>query len=592
MFESSGILDQLHQVVERVRVEGASTALTELVQVIGACQEVVAAAQGLQVLAMAHVAAVEDVGLEDGTVVEQWRGLGHQRLDAPALVCDVLGLSDFVASSRMGLAVDLVTRHPRVVSTMTDGCLDLPRAAVVSDELRDAPPEVCEQVDAVLADSLGREGTGSLRRRVRRALERVDAQLLRDKVTRARAARSLRRCPGAEPGVDQWWASFPAEQSRSAWSVVDGVARRYVAQGRNETLEQARADALMDLVHARATGTVEVQVAVSAEQLLQHAAPADPTSADRDLVVVRLTGHRDPVHVSRSWLAELTGGGASGGADGVGHGARARPGTGVTVVACDGATGALLSTPVTSVDPSLRAPGAGQGTGSRRGAGRLSSTAHDAPRALARLVRGRDGWCRFPGCAVPAASCDLDHVVAWPAGPTDATNLICLCRRHHRVKQRARWSVRLHLDGTLTWTDPLGRRRVTDPVDHLGVTDLPPMPSSPASPPTAPRSSALPPTAYRASPAPRTTLASVLPTALEDEMQHLALARFVQRQRSLMVVDDRGSQDPVLTPRPVADVLAPTGATGALWYDGRPPPGHGCRGRRRRTPRRDDPPPF
>lgn len=31
--------------------------------------------------------------------------------------------------------------------------------------------------------------------------------------------------------------------------------------------------------------------------------------------------------------------------------------------------------------------------------------------ALARLVRARDGHCRFPGCTTPARSCDLDHVV-------------------------------------------------------------------------------------------------------------------------------------------------------------------------------------
>ena len=46
---------------------------------------------------------------------------------------------------------------------------------------------------------------------------------------------------------------------------------------------------------------------------------------------------------------------------------------------------------------------------------------------LARLVRARDGTCRYPGCATPAARCDLDHVIAYPAGPTTAANLQTLC---------------------------------------------------------------------------------------------------------------------------------------------------------------------
>lgn len=83
------------------------------------------------------------------------------------------------------------------------------------------------------------------------------------------------------------------------------------------------------------------------------------------------------------------------------------------------------------------------------------------------FVKARDGQCRFPGCAISARFCDVDHVVPWPVGATDPTNLVCLCRRHHRIKQGPRWRSRLDADGTLVWTDPTGRQSTTMPLDLL-----------------------------------------------------------------------------------------------------------------------------
>jgi hypothetical protein len=60
---------------------------------------------------------------------------------------------------------------------------------------------------------------------------------------------------------------------------------------------------------------------------------------------------------------------------------------------------------------------------------------------LARLVRAREQHCRFPGCRQPAERCDLDHAVPWPAGPTDASNLGPLCRRHHTLKTHTPWAL-------------------------------------------------------------------------------------------------------------------------------------------------------
>lgn len=85
------------------------------------------------------------------------------------------------------------------------------------------------------------------------------------------------------------------------------------------------------------------------------------------------------------------------------------------------------------------------------------------PKELAAYLLDRDQTCRFPGCDTPAGQCEIDHTVDWQYnGPTDATNLALLCRRHHVVKHHSAWKVH-HLDdeATLLWTSPSGTRYTT-----------------------------------------------------------------------------------------------------------------------------------
>ena len=136
--------------------------------------------------------------------------------------------------------------------------------------------------------------------------------------------------------------------------------------------------------------------------------------------------------------------------------------------------------------PAGRTPPAGASTLNRIAAG-FGAGAYRPSARMAKRVKARDRRCRFPGCTVAAVFCDLDHVRPWPSGPTADTNLICLCRRHHRVKQRPGWRVTLAADGTLTWTDPTGRVRTTAPADALTCTVL----GGAATPPPAPTSTSI-----------------------------------------------------------------------------------------------------
>lgn len=57
--------------------------------------------------------------------------------------------------------------------------------------------------------------------------------------------------------------------------------------------------------------------------------------------------------------------------------------------------------------------------------------------ALRRALAVRDGGCAFPGCERPPGWCDAHHVKHWAeGGETGLSNLVLLCRPHHRVIHR------------------------------------------------------------------------------------------------------------------------------------------------------------
>jgi hypothetical protein len=61
----------------------------------------------------------------------------------------------------------------------------------------------------------------------------------------------------------------------------------------------------------------------------------------------------------------------------------------------------------------------------------------------------------------------LDHTVAYPVGPTCASNLKCLCRKHHLLKTFCGWLDRQSPDGMVIWTAPSGQTYTTYPGSRL-----------------------------------------------------------------------------------------------------------------------------
>jgi hypothetical protein len=79
------------------------------------------------------------------------------------------------------------------------------------------------------------------------------------------------------------------------------------------------------------------------------------------------------------------------------------------------------------------------------------------PGYLARLLRHRDGACRFPGCE-RRRWLKAHHLVHWArGGATDLDNLVLLCHAHHRLLHEGGWRTSGHPARDLRFHDPGGR---------------------------------------------------------------------------------------------------------------------------------------
>jgi hypothetical protein len=74
-----------------------------------------------------------------------------------------------------------------------------------------------------------------------------------------------------------------------------------------------------------------------------------------------------------------------------------------------------------------------------------------ATAAIRRAVELRDGHCVFTGCTIPAAWCDVHHVIHWAhGGPTSCENGALLCERHHTAVHEGGFRVARD-PGTAVW---------------------------------------------------------------------------------------------------------------------------------------------
>jgi hypothetical protein len=271
--------------------------------------------------------------------------------------------------------------------------------------------------------------------------------------------------PSGLPGLMRFEAEVDSDKGREVWAAIEELAAGYLKEEVAATMDQARADAFVDLILANAAVSTMVDLALPAGFATAGAA--------RSGLVLEQAATGLLVEADQH-AGEQTGqqpGQQTGQDTGWGDG----PGAVVRVLAGLPAVGVLDQRAGTLTSASIEAILADPDTVFRRlvidpDSGWLvdaGATTYRPGRHLAVVVRKRDLHCRFPNCATPARFCDLDHVIPFPLGRTVLGNLACLCRRHHRLKTHAHWSLAISPVGVCTWVDlGTGVVHTTEPADY------------------------------------------------------------------------------------------------------------------------------
>ncbi len=366
-----------------------------------------------------------------------------------------LRVSRAAASIKVDLAVHLADGFAPTAAALASGRIDLGRARLIVAECSQLDAEALPAMQAkALALAVDRSAP-RLRPMLQRAVLAIDPDAARRRCQAERDEARVVVTPNAD-ATSQLWAQLPAEDAAAIETVIDASARRMRAadddQGRH-TLDWWRAKALAaPFVDALQTGVLHAETLIRLPRSGRRAARIHVTVPASVLLGLseapgEMRGHGPiPAFLARALAADATW---------------------QRVLTDDDGR-------VVRVDPTVYRPGA----------------------VDAATVRARDQLCRFPGCGANSQRCHLDHVVPFPAGPTDPSNLATECQRHHRVKHR-----RPDLDrepegalalsrtqpphpvltrgerGELVWTMPTGHRHVSrapvvaEPADDAALVD-------------------------------------------------------------------------------------------------------------------------
>jgi hypothetical protein len=357
-------------------------------------------------LYVSMVAVAEAVAETAGGDVELAQDLAASEIRA------ALAWTRRAADAHLDLARDLLERHPQVWEALHEGEIDLPKARVIIDQTSHLDQETARQVADAAVERAGRETTGQLRARIRRLVIAVDPDSARERYE-ARLKDRRVVIEASEAGTANLFGmDLPAADTNAAMRRINRLARSTKTADDHRTLDQIRADILLDLLNGRQPGQSR----------------GDGAVVDIRVDLTTLTGLDDNPAEIPGWGPVI--------AD-------------VARQVVDEQDKAEWR--ITVTDPNTGRPV------------HVGATRRRPTTSQRRKVEAVALTCVFPGCRMPARDSDLDHRNAWAdGGRTREDNLEPLCRHDHRLKH-AGWNLEGLETGEYLWTSPLGLKYTVDP---------------------------------------------------------------------------------------------------------------------------------
>src|SRR6478609_4892974 len=407
-----------------------------------------------------------------------------------------------------GEAKMLIREGRAYAAALADGRIEPAQARAIVQGAGDEPAHVAAAVEAEVLPRVAGRSVKQVRADVARALNRVDPEGVADRHRAARDCRVVSRPRILQDGMAGLWAVLPAADAVRVDGMLDALARRSREAGDARTLDQLRADELVDRLLGRSEHVVAPDGTVlpsqrgwAHEDLDAFGVPAGAAGADAPTRAVPPDGGESEGEASEAAPVEAA-------PAHPGHVCPSGPRTVVhvtlslsTLMGADDEPGDLAGYgPIDAQQARAMALDLGS-SWQRIVTDPLSGTVLDVgrttyrpPAALADHVRHRDKYCTAPGCPVPAARCDLDHTVEYhpppdgspprPLGTTCAHNLGPLCRTHHRLKTAGILRVHQPTAGEFVWRTPTGhafrvRPGTEEPAVHLSGRSRTGQPSPP-----------------------------------------------------------------------------------------------------------------
>ena len=323
-----------------------------------------------------------------------------------------LTLTRRAAEVQVDLAFQFGERLPQVRAALGIGSIDLPRARVICDQTIHLPRETAQQIADTALLSAPELTTGQLRAHIQRLNISVDPASARDRYQLRLEERRVVVESGENGTANLHGLNLAAADANAAMRRINRLARAAKTKGDPRTIDQIRADVLLDLLAGRRhrgnggdRGVVDIRVDLTTLAGLDEK-PAQipgwgPVIAD---IARKVSREQD----DSEWRITIT--------DEEGQ-------------------------PI-GVTTTRRRPSCTQG----------------------RQVEARNPTCVFPGCRMPAGRSDLDHEHLWSeTHRTSTSHLEPLCRHDHINRHQRRWTLRQIGPGVYEWVSPLGHRYLRRP---------------------------------------------------------------------------------------------------------------------------------